>query len=256
MAAVNDVPLLVDKKGGSYAAIAPKLEPGKFNKWKKRMLCYLVGMEPYCLKCIKDGPFQPKITDGDAKPKSQWTLDERMVVVQDERLKSIIMSCLPDDIIESVISCVLAKETWTDLVYSFEDKEEVSDDEEVTQVKVLMALVDDELTVGKSYARNGEWVDITIRKGGFTMISGDYTLTFQPHFPRERPSLGIVGIKSLLEVTTAKLTGNQQVVSELVALRNFVKKKLLLHSRSVCYKEMDHDSAHMVAASKVPMLKQ
>ncbi|GJZ39355.1 hypothetical protein Tco_0585918 [Tanacetum coccineum] len=30
-------------------------------------------------------------------------------------------------------------------------------------------------------------------------------LTFQPHFPRERPSLGIVGIKSLLEVTTAKV---------------------------------------------------
>ncbi|GKF27801.1 hypothetical protein Tco_0094143, partial [Tanacetum coccineum] len=27
-----------------------------------------------------------------------------------------------------------------------------------------MALADDELTVGKSHARNGEWVDITIRK--------------------------------------------------------------------------------------------
>ncbi|GKB13401.1 hypothetical protein Tco_0847324 [Tanacetum coccineum] len=44
------------------------------------------------------------------------------------------------------------------------DKEEVSDEEEVTQVKVLMALADDELTVGKSHARNGEWVDITMRK--------------------------------------------------------------------------------------------
>ncbi|GJX83466.1 hypothetical protein Tco_0332947 [Tanacetum coccineum] len=29
------------------------------------------------------------------------------------------------------------------------------DEEEVTQVKVLMALADDELNVGKSYARNG-----------------------------------------------------------------------------------------------------
>ncbi|GKA41759.1 hypothetical protein Tco_0734419 [Tanacetum coccineum] len=88
MAAVNDVPQLVDKKGGSYAAIAPKLEPRKFNKWKKRMLCYLAGMEPYYLKCIKDGPFQPKTTE--------------------------------DDIIKSVISCISAKETWTDLVHSFE----------------------------------------------------------------------------------------------------------------------------------------
>ncbi|GJW97461.1 hypothetical protein Tco_0179269 [Tanacetum coccineum] len=60
MATVNDVPQLVDKKGDSYAAIAPKLEQGKFNKWKKRMLYYLAGMEPYYLKCIKDGLFQPK----------------------------------------------------------------------------------------------------------------------------------------------------------------------------------------------------
>ncbi|GJT79883.1 retrovirus-related pol polyprotein from transposon TNT 1-94 [Tanacetum coccineum] len=55
-----------------------------------------------------------------AKPESQWNPDERRVVVQDQRLKSIIMSCLPDDIMESVISCVSAKETWADLVYSFE----------------------------------------------------------------------------------------------------------------------------------------
>ncbi|GJY20145.1 hypothetical protein Tco_0392711 [Tanacetum coccineum] len=68
MAVVNDVPQLVDKKGGSYAAIAPKLEPGKFNKRKKQMLCYLAGMEPYYLKYIKDGPFQPKTADGDASP--------------------------------------------------------------------------------------------------------------------------------------------------------------------------------------------
>nr|GEX29590.1 hypothetical protein [Tanacetum cinerariifolium] len=34
-------------------------------------------------------------------------------------------------------------------------EEEVSEDEEVTQVKVLMDLADDELNVGKSHARNG-----------------------------------------------------------------------------------------------------
>ncbi|GJY76656.1 hypothetical protein Tco_0481772 [Tanacetum coccineum] len=45
------------------------------------------------------------------------------------------------------------------------DEEEVSDEEEVTQVKVLMALADDELTVGKSHARNGEWVGNSLRMG-------------------------------------------------------------------------------------------
>ncbi|GKG05141.1 hypothetical protein Tco_0325227, partial [Tanacetum coccineum] len=44
------------------------------------------------------------------------------------------------------------------------DEEEVSDDEEETQVKVLMALADDELSVGKNHAHNGEWIDITMKK--------------------------------------------------------------------------------------------
>ncbi|GJY77328.1 hypothetical protein Tco_0482444 [Tanacetum coccineum] len=46
--------------------------------------------------------------------------DERRVVVQDQRLKSIIISCLPDDIMKSVISCETAKATWTNLVHNFE----------------------------------------------------------------------------------------------------------------------------------------
>ncbi|GJT55389.1 zinc finger, CCHC-type containing protein [Tanacetum coccineum] len=52
------------------------------------------------------------------------------------------------------------------------DEEEVSNEEEVTQVKVLMALANDELIVGKSHARNGKWVDITIRKVN-TLLSMD-----------------------------------------------------------------------------------
>nr|GEX22151.1 retrovirus-related Pol polyprotein from transposon TNT 1-94 [Tanacetum cinerariifolium] len=44
------------------------------------------------------------------------------------------------------------------------DEEEVLDGEEVTEVKVLIALADDELSIGKNHARNGEWIDITMRK--------------------------------------------------------------------------------------------
>ncbi|GJX11654.1 hypothetical protein Tco_0201513 [Tanacetum coccineum] len=84
------------------------------------MLCYLAGIEPYYIKCINDGPFQPKTVDGAEKSELHWTLDERRVVVQDQRLKSIIMSCIPDDIMESVISCPIAKATWTDLGHNFE----------------------------------------------------------------------------------------------------------------------------------------
>ncbi|GKD48847.1 hypothetical protein Tco_1277823 [Tanacetum coccineum] len=49
-------------------------------------------------------------------------------------------------------------------IFDDEDKKEVLDDEEVTHVKVLMALADDELTVRKNHARNGKWIDITMRK--------------------------------------------------------------------------------------------
>ena len=115
-----DVPQLVDKNGGAYSAVAPRLEVGKFNKWKKRMLCYLIGMEPYYIKCINEGPFIPKTAEGLPKPKAQWTQDERRVVNQDQRLKSIIISCLPDDIMESFISCSTAKQTWDDLFHSHE----------------------------------------------------------------------------------------------------------------------------------------
>ncbi|GJT85455.1 hypothetical protein Tco_1067172 [Tanacetum coccineum] len=43
MAAESIIPQLVDKKGGSYFTIAPRLELEKINKWKKRMLCYLTA---------------------------------------------------------------------------------------------------------------------------------------------------------------------------------------------------------------------
>ncbi|GKC73679.1 hypothetical protein Tco_1119562 [Tanacetum coccineum] len=42
--------------------------------------------------------------------------------------------------------------------------EDISNDEEETHVKVLMALADDELSVGKNHARNGKWIDITMKK--------------------------------------------------------------------------------------------
>ncbi|GJX67201.1 hypothetical protein Tco_0302928 [Tanacetum coccineum] len=106
-----------------FIPVSYLVQLGEFNKWKKHLLCYLIGMKPYYIQCIKDGPFKPKIADGlSDKPESQWTQDKRRGVNQDQSLKSIILSCLPDDIMKSVISCEIAKATWTHLVYSFEAK--------------------------------------------------------------------------------------------------------------------------------------
>ncbi|GJV96636.1 hypothetical protein Tco_1548213 [Tanacetum coccineum] len=174
MAPVNDVPQLVDKKGGSYAAIAPKLEPGKFNKWKKRMLCYLAGMEPYYIKCIKDGPFQPKTAKDDAKPES---LSPNGLPYEEEECGRSRQVTWTEECCNHTQTLGLVD--FLEVAETFDwDEEEVSDEEEVNQVKVLMALADDELNVRKSHARNGDWVGITIRKVN-TLISMDEDADWQ-----------------------------------------------------------------------------
>ncbi|GJV09443.1 hypothetical protein Tco_1347099 [Tanacetum coccineum] len=40
------------------------------------MLCYLTGMEPYYITCIKDDPFQRKTVEGAKKPEAYWRYSE------------------------------------------------------------------------------------------------------------------------------------------------------------------------------------
>ncbi|GKC97723.1 hypothetical protein Tco_1167998, partial [Tanacetum coccineum] len=332
----------------------------------------------------------PKIAKGDAKHESQWTPDERRVVVQDQLLKSIIMSCLPYDIMESVISCVSAKETWTDLVHSFEgpsdtkenrimdlkleyqtfreksteslsqtytcyktllnelandgvnlskhkinygfvnslpekwltfaqglrnanhtktldlayiydfqensndevdersseeylrdldieyqerallanskrfikrrnnfsgqkanentecykcgnkvaetfdwDEEEVSDEEEVTQVKVPMDLDDDELTVGKNHARNGEWVDIAIRKVN-TLLSMDEDAEWQNYLKDELLILEQAKLDAVtFQIQNTELTKLNHALQEQLKKEKKINKKWLTSSKKV-----------------------
>lgn len=42
--------------------------------------------------------------------------EERRLANQDKRLKSIVISSLPNDIMKSVIRCKTANEIWTDLI--------------------------------------------------------------------------------------------------------------------------------------------
>nr|GEX70848.1 RNA-directed DNA polymerase, eukaryota, reverse transcriptase zinc-binding domain protein [Tanacetum cinerariifolium] len=91
------------------------------------------------------------------------------------------------------------------------DEEEVSDDEEVTQVKVLIALADDELAVRKSHARNEPITPLpplNILQGA-SPSSEVMPLTFQPHSLKERPGLDtyhsttpLTDVASLRPITT------------------------------------------------------
>ncbi|GJU04563.1 retrovirus-related pol polyprotein from transposon TNT 1-94 [Tanacetum coccineum] len=64
---------------------------------------------------------------GQRKPEGQWTADERKAANLDPRLKSLIMSVLLDDQINSVINCLTAKSTWDDLILYHEGPYDVKE---------------------------------------------------------------------------------------------------------------------------------
>ncbi|GJR86168.1 hypothetical protein Tco_0210179 [Tanacetum coccineum] len=113
MAAV-EVPQTLEYRGGQLNA-APVLELENFTNWKKRCMCYIIGIEPQFENIIKNGPFI-LMTAGQRKLENQWTRDERKAANLDQRLKSLIMCVLPYDQMNYVINYLTSKSTWNDLI--------------------------------------------------------------------------------------------------------------------------------------------
>nr|GEU80023.1 hypothetical protein [Tanacetum cinerariifolium] len=180
MAAIK-VPQTLKYKGGQLNA-APVLEVKIFINWKKRFMCHIIGIEPQFENIIKNDPFIPMVA-GQKKPEGQWTADERKAANLDQRLKSLIMFVLPDDQMNSIINCLTAKSTWDDLIlyhkgpsdvkesrvmdlklcyntfkfkeaYEWDEEEVLSDENEMVEVKVLMALAKDNDAVSKEGVEN------------------------------------------------------------------------------------------------------
>nr|GEX39309.1 retrovirus-related Pol polyprotein from transposon TNT 1-94 [Tanacetum cinerariifolium] len=122
---VVEVPQTLEYRDGQLN-VAPVLEVENFTNWKKRFLCHIIGIEPQFKNIIKNGPFI-RMTAGQRKPKNQWTRDERKAANLDQRLKSLIMSVLPDDQMNSVINCLTAKSTWDDLILYNEGPSDVKE---------------------------------------------------------------------------------------------------------------------------------
>ncbi|GJX70008.1 hypothetical protein Tco_0307179 [Tanacetum coccineum] len=90
------------------------------------------GLEPYLIEIFENEPFVPisplpTSINQLIKPKKQWSLEDRKFANQDKRLKSIIISCLPNDIMKSVIKCTTAKAMWTDLVLAHKGPSDTKD---------------------------------------------------------------------------------------------------------------------------------
>ncbi|GJZ38003.1 hypothetical protein Tco_0584194 [Tanacetum coccineum] len=102
-----EVPHTLEYRGGQLNS-APVLKVENFTNWKKRFMCYIIAA-------------------GQKKPEAQWTANERKAANLDQRLKSLILSVLLDDQINSVINCLTAKSTWDDLILYHEGPSDVKE---------------------------------------------------------------------------------------------------------------------------------
>nr|GEX07699.1 hypothetical protein [Tanacetum cinerariifolium] len=172
MADVSDVPQLIDKKGDNYTAVAPRLEPGKFKKWKK-IISYEITKDTWIdLVYGFEGPFDSKknrIMDLKLeyqmfRAKPSKTLSQTYTryktllydLANDGRLRNANHTQTLDlaDIYESPSTSQPLKPFQSKnkglVAETFDWDEEVYEEE--TKVQVLTALVDDELSVGKNHA--------------------------------------------------------------------------------------------------------
>ncbi|GJX60611.1 hypothetical protein Tco_0292001 [Tanacetum coccineum] len=100
----------MDISGGSHVTNVPPFDVEDLSSWKDRFLVYLDGFEPYPLEILENRPFMPKSPASTPenvliKRQRKWSPEDKKLVNQDKRLKRIIISCLPNDIMKYVIKC-------------------------------------------------------------------------------------------------------------------------------------------------------
>nr|GEV06719.1 zinc finger, CCHC-type [Tanacetum cinerariifolium] len=175
----ENLPQLLDSRGGSHVTNVPAFDKEDSTSCKVSLSTSEKSL---------------------SKRQNQWSNVESRLANQDKRLKIIIISCLPNDVMKSVIKCKTIKEMWNDLILAHEgpsdtrdtkiaalrlkfnafkslegEKDSDSDVEEdqrtsnefmadLTKIKAFMAIAEDEPSVGKADARSGQWVDITMKK--------------------------------------------------------------------------------------------
>nr|GEW92362.1 hypothetical protein [Tanacetum cinerariifolium] len=96
----DDLPKLLDSRGGSHVTNVSQLDVEDFTK---------------------NGSFVPKSTASTLenflpKPQKQWNAADKKLGNQDKRLKGIVILCLPNDIMKVVIKCSTGREIWNDLI--------------------------------------------------------------------------------------------------------------------------------------------
>ncbi|GJW99935.1 hypothetical protein Tco_0183849 [Tanacetum coccineum] len=120
---MNDVDLLLRRLKQNVSLLEEFKLEGDHNPIVIQPPCYSASKFK---NILLNGPYVP-ITAGQRKPEGQWIADERKAANLDQRLKSLILSVLPDDQMNSVINYETAKSTWEDLILYHEVPSDVKE---------------------------------------------------------------------------------------------------------------------------------
>ncbi|GJY42360.1 hypothetical protein Tco_0429630 [Tanacetum coccineum] len=173
MAAV-EVPQTFEYKGGQLNA-APVLEVENFTNCKKRFMCLIIDDQMNsiinCLTAKSTWDDMILYHEGPSDVKESRVMDLKLCY---NTFKFKDFQDSPDDEEDtrssqdvSALNAFSAKNKGLLAeTYDWDEDEVSSDDNEVTKVKALMALTDEErVLVIKESARNKEWVKISMKKG-------------------------------------------------------------------------------------------
>ncbi|GJU88981.1 hypothetical protein Tco_1301404 [Tanacetum coccineum] len=85
----ENLPQLLDSRGGSHVTNVPAFDKEDFTSWKVRFLVFHDGLEPYLLKTLEDGPFLPMSSLSTTeyllpKRQNQWSNAESRLANQDK----------------------------------------------------------------------------------------------------------------------------------------------------------------------------
>nr|GEU65190.1 retrovirus-related Pol polyprotein from transposon TNT 1-94 [Tanacetum cinerariifolium] len=190
LAPVNEVKCSIDTRYGQARGgqlnFAPLLKVENFTNGKK--------------KDFQDSPDDEKDTRS-----SQEYINDLEEEYQARALLSKSKRFLKKGTQSSAVPKQLTKLNVTNV-----DKEEVSsDDNKMVEVKVLMALAEDNDAVGKEGARNGEWVKISMRKSATDYDSADVSSICSTPLPPLKKLDGaepISGPKTIKSILKSKST--------------------------------------------------
>nr|GEZ42389.1 retrovirus-related Pol polyprotein from transposon TNT 1-94 [Tanacetum cinerariifolium] len=165
---VEDLPQLLDSRGGSHVTNVPEFDIEDFSSWKDSGHLRTEGSKIKCITAkamwndlilAHKGPFDI----GDTKI---GTLRLKFNAFKALRVKYKSLKC-ELAILTKKIDAMSKNKSDKGLVaelFDWDEESLSSEDEGVTRVKAFTAIAEDEPTVGKADDRSSQWVEITMKK--------------------------------------------------------------------------------------------